>query len=320
MADEKTDNDAIAAAVADATKEAGAEPEVEAKVEATGSEPKQEAEPTAAKVTPTAKVEEQIEEEEVFTPTAEDLALIDKSPELKKVYRSMQKGLTQKSQKYAELTKQHRDEVEIANWIRSNPQEAARTLAASTGMTISEAKAAVADVNTVKDELQEEWDKVVGPDAAKLLRPLLEKTAERVAAKNLAPYQEQTEALARAATERGIAASLREFAAEVVERGEEFDDDLQGVMADILGKVHPDENTPIEDVLNIAYNSAVAHRNRERTARANLSRLRKSREESEPFNTSRPAGKSEGRITLDMNDRDAVNEAVRQAQNEIGRR
>jgi hypothetical protein len=303
-------NTAISSAVQSATKEVSGEPEAPTPTpteEPAKDEPKVEAEEPS---------KDEPSEEEFWNPTAEELAAIDKNPELKKVYRSMQRGLTQKTQKLAEFRKEVEERVKIADWIQSEPEKAIRALAAATGLTLAQAEKKLEEAKVV-DDLEKEWGDTVGPEAAKLLRPLFEKTAEALIAKTVAPYREQTEALARAAAERGIAASLREFGASVVERGEEWDEELQGEMAQITQSITPADDATIEDYLATVYDVAIARRSRARTARENLARLKRVKGEAEPTTTSRPAPKGEERVTVDMSDKDAIALAVKQAREQV---
>jgi len=265
--------------------------------------------------------DEKPEEEEVFTPTAEELALIDKSPELKKVYRSMQKGLTQKSQRIASELKKHKEEVEIATWIRLNPKEAARTLAASVGLTLTEAEAKVAKAAEKSEEavdaLVEKWNKAVGPEAAAILRGLVEETADKIAEKKVEPFKTQADQLMRDANQRGIAASLREFGAEISEQGGDFSDEVQVEMSNAMDTLDPKEDTTIHDYLAAVHDMAITRINRKSVAKDSLRRLRAARQETEPTGASRPAPKAERSITNSMSDRDAVALAVELAQAEM---
>jgi vacuolar-type H+-ATPase subunit H len=325
MPNDAPDKDtAIATAVAEATKEVEGTtvPETPQKPETPSEEPEPEAEPdkAAPKAEPPAADEA---DEEVFTPTAEELALIDKSPELKKVYRSMQRGLTQKSQKLAADRKAHQEEVEIATWIRLNPKDAAKAMAQATGLTVSEAStvvaAAKAETAQTLDELTEEWNKAVGPEPAKILRALVEKTAERIAEKKIEPYKGQAEQLMRDANNRGISASMREFGASIVEAGGDFSDEIQAEMSEIADLIDPKEDTTINDYLATLHDVALTRMNRKAVAKESLRRLRGIRSEAEPASTTRPAPKAEPSITNSMSDREAVALAVKMAENEMRR-
>jgi hypothetical protein len=258
------------------------------------------------------------DEDEVFTPTAEELATIDRNPELKKVYRSMQRGLTQKAQSLAGMRKALEQKANIVDWIRAEPAAALKAISEYTGVNL--ATPAPSTEAKVADSLEAKWAETVGADAAKLLRPLFEDTARAILEKEVAPYKAQTEALAKTAAARGIAASVREFGATIAERGDEWADDIQGEMAQLAQRIEPGPDTPINEYLDVLYDKVMAGRMRSKSARANLERLRKIRTETEPSNAGRPTPAAEERITTDMSDKDAVAVAVRMARQSLGMR
>ncbi len=262
--------------------------------------------------------EEEEEEEPFFTPTAEELELIDKNPELKKVYRSMQRGMTKKAQALANEKKQHQTEVEIANWVRVDPKGAARAIASITGMTVAEAKEAVADIKAevAANPQDEKWVAALGPEGAKIMRDLIRGEAAEIAQQIVEPYRQQAEGLASAAMERGVAASLREFGASVVENGGDFGEEVQDEMNKVMDLIDPSDSTSIQDYLQTVHDVAASRLARGSHAKESLRRLRAARGETEPTRTGRPEPKSDRKITLDMSDRDAVALAVEMARNE----
>ena len=270
----------------------------------------------SVEVKPEPEAKPEPDEDEVFTPTAEELAIIDKNPELKKVYRSMQKGLTQKTQKLAEIRKQNEEKTKLADWIQGDPDNAVRAIAASRGITLTEAK--VEAETKVVDALETQWTDTVGAEAAALLRPLFEQTAKAMLEQTIGPLKQQTEELQKAAAVRGIAASTREFGASVVERGEEWDEDIQKEMAELSETVQPGDETLINDYLATLYDTVSARRMRTKNARANLERLRRVRNEQEPTSSVRPVPKGAERVTVDMSEKDAVALASRLAMDELG--
>ena len=134
----------------------------------------------------------------------------------------------------------------------------------------------------------------------------------------IGPLKQQTEELQKAAAVRGIAASTREFGASVVERGEEWDEDIQKEMAELSETVQPGDETLINDYLATLYDTVSARRMRTKNARANLERLRRVRNEQEPTSSVRPVPKGAERVTVDMSEKDAVALASRLAMDELG--
>ena len=318
-------NDAVSAAIASATSEVTGEgPSTPAEPETPAAEPTT-PEPDATPAGEPAAASAPPADEEFWNPTAEELALIDKSPELKKVYRSMQRGLTAKATTLAEqrreaeeFKKSVSERVKIADWIQAEPEKALRAIAAATGLTVSEVKQEMAAPPTPGDPLMEKWTKAVGPDTANILRPLIEETAQYLLEKSIGPVREQSEALAKVQAERAMGASIREFGTSVTARGEDWDDEIQTEMAALATTVEPGPKATISTFLDTLYDTVARRRERSRTARSNLDRLRRVQGSQEPTTTARPAPTTPQRVTLEMSDKDAVALAVRQAQEEMG--
>lgn len=309
-------------------------PEVEEKVEE-----------TPASTTPEGKGDEggkgksaADEEEEFFNPTAEELDEIQKSPALQKVYKSMQRGFTKRTTELKSLRTEAQEALKVAEFIQANPLQAARNLAKATGLTIAEAKEVVADasggkqttagqIKAVAEGLEERWSKTVSPEAAKVLRPLFEETAKTIVEQMVGPLvqridqaAERTDSLENAAATRSIGAAVKGFGATVIEAGNEWDDDIQGEMAELMNKVQPAENTSIEDFLESLYTQVMYNRSKATTQRQRLERLKRIKATSEPTSTAR-AGEARGKkeITADMSDKDAIALAVQAATEEASR-
>jgi hypothetical protein len=177
-------NAAVSSAVSEATTELGnpapapdSEPATETAPD-TGAEAEPDASPDpdpepAPKPTKAAKAKPEPaddDEDEFWRPTAEELAAIEANPELKKVYRSMQRGLTKKTQDLAQKKSELSEKARVADWIQADPEAAIKALAQAAGVSIAEAKKEVGE--QVVDGLEAKWAETVGADAAKLLRPL----------------------------------------------------------------------------------------------------------------------------------------------------
>jgi len=307
---------AVAEAQTDLNPETTSEPDKPASTEAAPEPPTADAEPSTPDA-PDTRADD--DEEEFFAPTAEELAAIEADPRLKKVYLSMRRGFTKKTTELAAVRKDYQQAHDVAEWIRSDPESAIRSIAAATGVSFAQAEK-IAEQAVDADPIARAWDEGVGADAAKILRPIIEQTIDARIAPRVKPLEEATETATKAAIERGISASIREFGAEVTARGEEWDDELQRDMAKIATNVNPGPQTTFPEFMTAVYDAAVARRMRTKSARSNLDRLKRARTEAEPVNVSRPAPKSEERITSDMSDKDAVAIAVRQATRDLNAR
>ena len=277
------------------------------------------AEPKAA--APAAEPPAEPEDDEPLVPSAADLEAINANPALLKVYKSMQRGLTQKTTKLANERKTLAERAKVADWIQANPDNAIRALAQARGLTIAEAKAEVKAAKAeAVDDLTAEYEKVLGKDAAAVLRPLIEKTAAAIAEKQLAPIAERADGLSKAAAERGLAAAVREFEATVIARGEEFPDDVQEEMAALMDTVspaeHEDENgnivqASVDEYLSALYDMVQARRSRKGAIQAQLKRLKETKEAgTEPSTTGTKPPADEDKVPLGLSDNDAVARAV----------
>jgi len=307
-------NDAIASAVTDTKTEVESTGATVVPDEGKAAEPAVEAaaEPAKAEESVVKETKSAPEPEESFNLSAADLEQINKDPQLRKAYRSMVKGFTAKTTALADTRKSLEEKAKVADWIQSDPDAAVETLARMRGKTFTAAKSEATD--KVTDGLEAKWAETVGPEAAKLLRPLFEETARKMLQDVVTPIQQQTEELQRAAAERGIAASVREFGAGRTEAGEEWDQEVQDEMALVMNRVSPGDDTPIGDYLSTVYDAVQADRNRKRGVKTQLDRLRKAQADTEPTTTSRPSPSNQASITSDMDDNTAIALAVKQAQ------
>ena len=318
---------AINEAIASAKDEVGVadeKPAVEAAAPAAEEAPAPEAE-EAGEEKPDAEEEAASEapaeddDEPLLNPTAEELAAIEADPKLQKVYKSLQRGLTKKATEFKKAVKELQSKSEVADWIAANPDAAAQAIAEARGFKLT--KAEVAEVkNEVVDALEKEYSETLGDEGAKLLRPLMEKTAkaitQQILKNEIEPLKAQAAQVERAAQERGIAAAVSTFESKVRAEGGEWDDDLQAEMAARINRLEPGKDVSIDDYLSDIYDATVSARMRLKSAKTTRDRLRRIAAESEPVAPARtPAAKAE-RVTTDMKDKDAIALAVKIARQE----
>lgn len=318
--------DAINEAADAAVKEAaGEEPEVKegAPVEETVDEGEaKEAEPA----TESESKEEETKEGEDDNPlnlTAEELKAINDDEKLMRAYKSMQRGLTKKTQTFAETRKQYEESDRMIQYIRANPDAALEEMAQARGYILAKksgedaAKAeARQDASDAVDALMEKYSKQLGPESTKLLLPFMREVAETIVKQSIEPIAERTSFLDRSAKESGIAAAVHEFGASVKESGEDWSDEIQEEMAKMMDRIVPGDNTPINDYLQTVYNAVSADRAKTAAVKRELSRLKKAQSEAEAARTVRPTPKEKRVITSDMSERDAIALATALAEEE----
>ena len=313
---------AINEAIASAKDEAGVvdeKPAAETSAEETPAETEAAPEAEAEEAPEPEPAEEEADDEPLLNPTAEELAAIEADPKLQKVYKSLQRGLTKKATEFKAAQKALKDKSELVDWMQANPDKAAEALAEARGFKLSRAEQKEVK-NEVVDALEAEYAEKVGPEAAKLLRPLIEKTAKNaidsVIKEQIEPLKVQAAQVERAAQERGIAAAVSSFESKVRAAGGEWDDDVQAEMAARINRLEPGKDVSIDEYLDDIYDATMSARLRLKGAKQTRDRLRRIASESEPVTPARTPAAKEERVTSDMKDKDAIALAVKIARQE----
>ena len=124
--------------------------------------------------------------EEILSVAKEELDAIKADPNLRKLYKGMTRAYTQR------LTALAQDR-QVAEAVRSDPANAARTLAKIAGLKIEDIPPAQPGQQTA-DALTERFAKLVGRDAALALKPVIEEIARSVVIHETNPLKEVVEA------------------------------------------------------------------------------------------------------------------------------
>src|SRR3990172_229442 len=133
-------SDTLNAAIASAVSETTSEIDTGSGETTTEAGPATESTPGADAAPAPAAAPPKPEPDEDFKLSAVELDLVNKSPELRKAYRSMVKGFTAKTTALAETRKSLEEKAKIADWIQSDPDAAVETLARMRGKTLAQAK------------------------------------------------------------------------------------------------------------------------------------------------------------------------------------
>ena len=312
-------NEAIASATNEAIKESTpetapepevkAEPEVEPEVKA---EPEAEAEP----------------EEEPLGLSAQQLEAINNDPNLLAAYKSMQRGLTRKTQTLAEQRKELEEKASVADFIRDNPKRAMEIIAERTGVqldakpqTTPEEHSQQQAVASTLDELMPKWEQSLTPEGAKVLFPLIKEALEiysgTIIKSQIEPTQQQVKELMTGTERANFRAKSSAFGAQKLEKGEEWTDEIIGEMTTLMDKVVPSEGVSVEDYLDTLYDTVQMRRTRNGALKAQLKRLQSARTTSEPVVTTRSPEEAEQRITGETPDKDAFSMAVARAKAQL---
>ena len=174
--------------------------------------------------------------------TPDQIAELKKDPRLRSIYKGLMSSYTPKMQQLAE---QQRLWDALNN--EGTRRQAVESLARAVGLDIKptdqpqrEQAAAVAD------GISEEWSKVVGAEAATLLRPLIEKTALAAVQGTLEPMQKAADYVFMDARGRQAEAQVTQFRSLAKEKGWELTPETEAKMAQLGQRMRPSK--PIETV------------------------------------------------------------------------
>jgi hypothetical protein len=248
--------------------------------------------------------------------TPDQINELKADPRLRAIYKGLMSSYTPKMQQFAEQARL---------WdALSNPQtqrQAVEALARSVGLPIQptdqpqreQAAAAV-------DELSEEWSKIVGPEAAQLLRPIIEKTALAAVNRTIEPNQKATEYLMFEARSRQAEAQVSQFRSAAQEKGWELTPTVEAKMAELGQQILPAR--PIESVqdgvrhLERLYRLATADSLEAQTEKRILERMNKAAQSAEPARGVPSTGREKRtNITKDMSLSEALDVAMQETVN-----
>jgi hypothetical protein len=170
----------------------------------------------------------------------------------------------------------------------------------------------------VADGISEEWSKVVGAEAAQLLRPLIEKTALAAVNGTLQPLQQATEYLQMDARSRQAEAQVSQFRSVAQEKGWTMSKDVEARMAELGQQILPAK--PIESVedgvkhLERLYRLATADTTEADTEKRILQRMNKAAQTAEPARGVPSVGRGKSTaITSEMSLNEALDVAMQEA-------
>lgn len=174
--------------------------------------------------------------------TPEQLAEVRKDPRLRAIYKGLMSSYTPKMQQFSEQAKL---------WdALNNPQtqkQAVEALARSVGLRFEPTDQPQRDqAAKVADSLSDQWSTVVGPEAAQMLRPLIEQTALAAVNGTLQPLKEAVESQQMDARSRQAEAQVSQFRTLAQEKGWQINPQVEARMAELGQQMLPAQ--PIESV------------------------------------------------------------------------
>lgn len=268
------------------------------------------------------------EPREDFKVTAEELEVIDKDPNLKKVYRSMVRGFSKKMEETSNLRKEAEKALQAVAEIRADPIAAARAIAASAGKKLeelpTETAAAVAVAKTSLDKARDQLEARVGKDAADILAPVLYEVVQSLMGEELAPVKQTLADREQEAAEQVLKSNISAFGSSVIEDGGEWDEDIEKEMAALItsGEVAPgrgpDGKTKVSlpKFLDHLHNIVIRDRERKHVTSERVLRLREAVTVAEPTRSTRPTASAPEEIVAGMDPKKATALAIAAARRE----
>ena len=263
--------------------------------------------------------------------TAEDLAEIEKNPLAKKAYKVMVRGLNKKMMEIADRRKGMEADLDVIDRVKKSPTAGLQALAAVLGIPITigqsaDATTAAATAAQLPADplaaVQAKLEQVLTPDGAKALMPILVELIQGVTGKDLAPIRQDLAAGRQATVMTQIDRALLAYGSSVKDRGDEWTEEIQAGMTELIGKIRPGQGITLDDYLDVLYDRVNGQKVRTQSRQRTLERLRAAAGATEPIHAARPdATRTRDRqITADMGDEEATDLAVAQTLEEMGLR
>ena len=247
--------------------------------------------------------------------TPDQLAELKKDPRLRAIYKGLMSSYTPKMQALAEQQRL---------WDSLNNPDtrtsAVEALARAVGLEIKPTDQPQRDqAAAVADSISDEWSKVVGPEAATLLRPLIEKTALAAVQGTLQPLQKASEYLQMDARSRQAEAQVSQFRASCQKNGREITPQIEAKMAELGQQILPAQAIETVDQgvkhLERLYRLATADGAEAAMEKRILERMQKNQTATEPARGVPSTGREKrSNITKEM----SLNEAMDVAFDELG--
>lgn len=272
------------------------------------------------------KVEEKSkdEDEEDLRLSAEELEIIDKNPELKKVYRGMVRANSRKGEVLANKRKEADNALQLMSAFRDKPAETLRAMAAALNIKLVEEAppAAPPAEKTNLEKIRASLEAKVGKEAAEILAPSILEAVSSVIGEEMAPVKQTLQDQVETANRHSLRSAVSAFASETVEGGGEWNADIEKEMAQMLadGKVLPGKGATLPEFLGILYNQIQTKRGQTKVVTEKITRLKKAAEVSEPVRSTKPQPPAEPVIRPGMNIKEATALAINSARKEISAR
>jgi hypothetical protein len=228
----------------------------------------------------------------------------------------VQRGLTQKAQAIADERKANEEALATAKFIQENPDKALEILAEKRGRRIAPREEEAKKEEAV-DEIFDKWKGALGgEEQAKQFYPLLKESFESFFQSQIVPLQKQQEEITRNAQAAEYQAGVAKFGASVVEKGGEWNNEVQDKMTEKMNYIAPADKATLDQYLKVLHDSVLQDELEATTKQKAVTRLRNAEKKDEPTKASRTAKADARQVTVEMDLDEALDLAVKQAQAE----
>jgi hypothetical protein len=256
---------------------------------------------------PTEGADDGEDDGDVLSVPAEDLAAIKANPALAKLYKGMAKAYTQKTQALG-------DERRLIEMYKADPKGTLRLLAQQAGMTIPDDPPPT-PAEKATDAVFEELAAVIGPEPAKLLKPVFEKLAREVVKAEVGPTQQATTTLVQQALATQVDSDVARFKAA---HGDAITPDVEKAMVEVSKKLPPAEGVDRVEYMEMLFKIVAPAKKEESAAAAVVERMKAAADKAEPTSRIQPGRVSDKNATKGLSLDAALEAAWDIARSEIG--
>jgi hypothetical protein len=239
--------------------------------------------------------------------TPQELAEIKASPAMSKLYKSLNKGYTQKYQQIAA-------DRQFLEQVRANPKAVLLAAAQNMGLKVIDPEEAGTQAHTeaVVDQTMESMVQLFGPDLAPAVEPVMRRMIQQIVDSQVAPLRQTQEALQQQSYQKQAEAYAGTFRA----RHSDLTPEVEAKMLEIGKTIYPNEGITPDQYLETLYTIATASGQAQKVAKVAAERIKAAQSGAEPRRGAAPVKTGGKQITKDMSLDQAFDLAWQQASEE----
>jgi hypothetical protein len=231
------------------------------------------------------------EDDPVLGLTPQELAEIKSSPALSKLYKSLNKGYTQKYQQIAA-------DRQFLEQVRANPKAVLLAAAQNMGLKVLDPQEVGTQANTeaVVDETMQSMVQLFGPDLAPAVEPVMRRMIQNIVDSQVAPLRQTQEALQQQSFEKQAQAYAGTFRA----RHADLTPEVEAKMIEIGNTIYPNEGISPDQYLEVLYTIATAGGQAQKVAKVAAERIKAAQSSAEPRRGAAPVKTGGSKVRKDM--------------------